>query len=271
MPDKQIVLPKIESRENQRIKAAAKVRDGRDRDRMFVEGVRLCEEALRSSVAVEAAFVSDEALTKPRIRKIVEGLQLLSVPIFETRASVLRTLADTVTPQGIVMVAERPASLKLNYAAAPIAYLWQINDPSNLGAVIRTAEAAGIGGLMLSPNSVSPYSVKSLRASMGSAFRLPVMENVDPRAALKLAEENGLEPLATRFDRAVEHFAIDWKRPYLIFFGSEGHGLNDAVFGEIAAGVRIPMQNDVESLNLAVSAGIIFFEALRHRVSLKNY
>jgi TrmH family RNA methyltransferase len=155
----------------------------------------------------------------------------------------------------------------LSVSDSIVVYLNKINNPSNLGAVMRTAEAAGATGIITSPGSVDAFSPKSLRASMGSAFRLPIVQNIPLIDAHHWAKENGMTCVAADISGGISYTAVDWNGPKLLVLGSEAHGLSDKDLNLIDEKIVIPMHAGVESLNLAVSAAVILFEAARQRSS----
>src|SRR5438445_4763561 len=184
---------------------------------------------------------------------------------------VFTTIADTQQPQGIILIANRPKTSAETIkhgrgsASLPLAiFLHEINNPSNIGAIMRTTEAAGVSGVIVSKNSADVYSPKALRAAMGASFRLLVWENADFAEVLTWANEENLTTTAADTTAPISYTEIDWKKPRLLVFGSEAHGLGDKKLAKMKEKINIPMENGVESLNLAVSAGIILFEAKRN-------
>lgn len=257
----------ISSRDNAKLKHARSVRDGKAGGEIFVEGVRLVAEALRSDTKITAALVTVDFASSPESAGILEQLQIKRVPVLKVAARAFDSIADTESPQGIVVLAERP-----NYGLATlqpptslVVFLEKINNPSNLGAVIRTAEAAGVAAVITSRDSADAFSPKSIRASMGSCFRLPVIERVSFSEAVGWAREAGFETTAADIGGTKSYIEIDWKIPRLLIFGSEAHGLSERELAQVDQKVVIPMANSVESLNLAVSAGVLLFEAKRQR------
>ena len=261
-------MEKITSRDNQHLIDARKVRDGKIRERIFIEGRRLVGEALRSEISVIQGFIvegfADSGLAAEAAGKVQS---MIEVP-----ERVFSTISNTDHSQGIILIADRPTDgkadletrLRSRSNAPPIVlFLKQINNPSNLGAVLRTADAAGVAGVIVSDNSTDVYSPRSLRGSMGAAFRLPVWENSDLARVLNWAKAEGLMTTATDIRAARPYNEIDWSVPRLLIFGSEAHGLTETDVESVDEKIRIPLENDVESLNLAVSAGIILFEAKR--------
>jgi RNA methyltransferase, TrmH family len=266
-----IELPEISSRDNQRLVHARKVRDGQASGDMFVEGKRLAIEALRSGVEISECFVSerfaDSSANSALVGRLVEKARLT----FEIPDRVFRSVAATDHSQGVILIAEKPqagvSAIERNMHAGNIIpitlLLYQINNPSNLGAVLRTAEASGIAGVITSTGSANVYSPKALRASMGAAFRVPVWADAGIEQALIWAEQKGLRTTATGVGANYSYTQADWCLPRLLVFGSEAEGLAGMDLGRINETINIPMENQVESLNLAVAAGIILFEAKR--------
>ena len=259
----------IKSRDNAKLKFARRVRDGKETGHIFIEGARLCGEAVGSDLSVTAAFMSDKLGLDTDLQ---QALKKKNAEMYSVSDSLLGSIADTKTPQGIVLIADRPKPQALNDLlstenvdrAVPLwVYLCEVNNPSNLGAVMRTAEAAGVMGVIVSLNSADPYSPKSLRASMGSAFRVPIVEDVGIDLALATAKKKGIETIAVDARGEKSYLDVDWNTPSLLVFGSEAQGLSEEVLSSADERIKIPMDGNVESLNLAVSAGIILFEAKR--------
>ena len=266
MPNRQLV--KILSRDNPRLKNARRVRDGKIQDRIFIEGARLVAEALSTRIPIDQAFVSAEDGSD-----FAEILTDAGVTrIYELSNSVFQSIADTVTSQGVVVIAERAGGNesaieeRLLSATIPLViFLTRINNPSNLGAVIRTAEAAGAAGIIVSTESADAFSPKALRSSMGSAFRLPIWQGVSFENALAWAKENRLRTVAADVDADHDHVNFDWTARRMLVLGSEAHGLSDDERRQVDDVIKIQMEGSVESLNLAVATGVILFEARRQQ------
>ncbi|HEX6280534.1 MAG TPA: RNA methyltransferase [Pyrinomonadaceae bacterium] len=251
----------ITSRDNAKLKFARSVRDGREDGQIFIEGVRLVREAVRSHTSIRSAFVSTSFSNEP-----AEILDTTRIEVIKVAEKAFASIADTENSQGIVLIADRPQSSLDNLGrSGPVVLIHQVNNPSNLGALVRTAEAAGASGLITTNGSADAFSPKALRASMGSAFRLPIVERVDLSEAIEWARSHGLVTTAADISGAANYTDVDWTVPRLLVFGSEAHGLGERELELIDENILIPMENEVESLNLAVSAGIVLFEAKRQR------
>src|SRR5690348_12193961 len=173
------MIRSITSRDNSLLMLARAVRDGRNTDYIFVEGLRLCEEALRSGLEIEAVVVSEELLQKARMAEAIAALDQAAQRGASVSEKLLESISYTKTPQGIVVLARRPESSEDRLVATLdenplLVVLHQINDPVNVGAILRTAEAAGVRGVITTQNTSDPFSPKALRGAMGSAFRLPI-------------------------------------------------------------------------------------------------
>jgi len=253
-------IERITSRDNEKLKLARRVRDGKVHDSIFVEGSRLCGEAVSSSIEIEMVFVTERFMETKSFGQIADELEGVHV----VSESILESIADTNSPQGIVIVARRPAFKSTEIAGSGTSlFLLQINNPSNLGAVIRTAEAADVRQILISVGSADPYSPKSLRASMGSSFRMRISEGCVLESVIERSKKNEIEVLAVdKKGKSIYSLRLT-NKPRLLVFGSEAHGLPDEALEAANSVVSIPMSSPVESLNLAVSCGIILFEMQR--------
>lgn len=259
----------ITSRKNPLAQRARAVRDGREKEFVFVEGVRLCEEALRATVVFELVLYARSLAEDSRGSSL---LRQLSDACRETHAvseDVLESVSDTKTPQGVVALARRPGTgreVVESAAGVPlVVVMHEANNPSNAGAVLRVAEAAGATGVILTKGSTDPLSPKSLRGSMGSAFRLPLWTGPTLEEALGWCEGRGIRTVATAAGSPLLHTEIDWTTPRAVVLGPEAGGLSEAELKAADAAVRIPMREPVESLNLATALAVVLYEAARQR------
>ncbi len=263
-------MDKITSRDNQKLKFARKVRDGKIKDRIFIEGLRLAGETLKSEISIGEVFAAEEFAADKNNSKLIEKLSSKAA-FFIISDKLLRSISETKNPQGIILICEKPAFNKdifFQFSAKQnnfpvVLLLHEINNPNNLGAIFRTAEAVGVKGIMMTKNSADAFSPKALRASMGSVLRVAVWENVEFEKALEWADENKLKTICADINADKSYTEIDWKKPALLIFGSEAHGLTAEERSKVDEGLYIPMSENVESLNLAVACGVILFEAKR--------
>lgn len=260
----------ITSRDNSLLRQARAVRDGKVDELIFVEGLRLCEEILRSGLEIEATIVSDELAQKAKVGPLLAELAVKSARTACVSEKLLESISYTKTPQGIVALASRPESspdhLAANQPASPlIVVMHRINNPVNVGAIVRTAEAAGATGAIATQQTSDPFSPKSLRGAMGSAFRLPVWFGPSYEEALAWSSDRNLQTICATIKATRNHDEADWVKPSAIIMGPESDGLSEAEVSLAGDSVRIPMQGLAESLNVAVAAGVLLYEAARQR------
>ncbi len=242
--------------------------DARQRARHFlIEGVRLVEEALASPLVPDLILADEEALART-VRGLALRERLRHLPgYFPASPRALKAAAETVTPQGVVAAAPIPEPPAAVAATATALVLDGIQDPGNLGTILRTAEAAGTGPLLLAPGTTDPFAPKVVRAAMGAHFRLAfVVGNWDTLARylqgrdVWLAEAGG----------GIPYYDVDWSRPSAVIIGSEAHGPSSQAERLATGRVTIPMAGPTESLNAAIAAAVILFEALRQRRTRKT-
>jgi RNA methyltransferase, TrmH family len=233
---------------------------------MLLEGGHLLSEALEAGLKVECVAVDPDRLTESEL-----GALARSVPA-ERLVTVSRPVLDAIspvrTPSGIVALAARPrhaAGGVLNSRTALLVGAADIQDPGNLGAVIRAAEAGGASGVITTPGGADPFGWKAARGSMGSAFRLPIVLAASAAAMVVDAKAAGLQVAAAVGHGHTPMHAADFTRPTLIVLGSEGQGLPPALVESADIRVSIPMTPPVESLNVAVAAALLVYEARRQR------
>ena len=280
----------INSLTNPKIKLAAQLakRMAREKTGKFLaEGVRLAEMAAASDWDIDYALVTPHAAGETRAAAVIKKLEENGVPVALVPESVYQKAGDTQTPQGLLLVlAQKQRSLDdlarltktsvsptgtatagASAAAQPPCYvvLDRIQDPGNLGTILRTADAAGMAGLILLKGTTDIYSPKVVRAAMGSLFHLPVVSGVTEEAFLSFARESGLRLYATSLDaKARPYDAADFAGPTAIIFGNEGQGVSGPLLASSET-LYIPMYGGAESLNVAVSTAIVLYEAVRQR------
>ncbi|HVL99287.1 MAG TPA: RNA methyltransferase [Egibacteraceae bacterium] len=251
----------VTSVDNAAVKAARKLarRPARDAAGAFlVEGPQAVREALGHLTQL---FVTD-----PGAELAVHARQA-GVAVTQVSDRVLAALADTVTPQGVVGVAELPAlDLADALAGARLAVVcWRVADPGNLGTVLRTADAGGADALVCTAGSVDPRNPKAVRASAGSLFHLPVVTDADPGGVLAACRAHGLQVVAADAGGPVPHTAVDFTAPTALLLGNEAHGLPGEALAGADVVASVPILGRAESLNLAAAAAVIVYEAARQR------
>ncbi len=260
----------ITSRDNSLLRQVRAVRDGKIEDLIFIEGLRLCEEAHRSNLDIEAVVVSEELWRKERAAEAINQLSEVAKRVASVSEKLLESVSYTKTPQGIIVLARRPESSEPRLAASLeanplVVVLHQINNPVNVGAILRTSEAAGATGVITTRNTSDPFSPKSLRGAMGSAFRLPIWSGPTFEAMIGWCRSRGFTRICADVGASMSYTEIDWTAPCALLLGPESTGFTDEELKNADRRVRIPMKGEAESLNVSVAAGILLFEAARQR------
>lgn len=268
-------IQKITSRDNQKLKFARAVREGREDNKIFIEGVRLCEEVVKTKLPIQLIFISSNSLQNSRIIALIDSFQTNKTEILEVEERIFDSLSDTKNSQGIIIIADRPSDgkdiLKQNLSQTPfLLLLHKLTNPSNLGAILRTAEAVGVEGIITTKATTDVFSTKALRGGMGANLRLPFWTNADYFEALRWTQDYGIISVCADIRSEKSYLEIDWKVPRMLVVGSEGHGLSDIERSATEESLIIPMDNGVESLNVAVACGVILFEAKRQRGKYKK-
>jgi TrmH family RNA methyltransferase len=184
---------------------------------------------------------------------------------------VFDTMADTVTPQGILGVARIPEySLKqiLSHESRLYLLLDNLRDPGNLGTIIRTAEGVGVSGVILSKESVDLFNPKVVRSTMGSIFRVPFLYVDNLPQTIETLKSSGTSVYGTFMEGSEIYYEKDFKKPSAIVIGNEANGISPSVKETLSGHIRIPMEGKLESLNAAVSAAVVLYEAARQRKNI---
>ena len=236
-------------------------------DVCLLEGPKLVAEALGAGLRViEAAAGPRAERTVPGVRAL-EALAARGVTVRRLSEDLLESLSEAETAQGLLAVAERPSFEEERiFGGTPLVLVADaVQNPGNLGGLLRTAEAAGATGAFLTAGTADPFSWKALRGSMGSAFRLPHARGRTIDAVLDALERRGVRVVATAADGERRYDEADLRGPVAVVVGGEGKGLAPAVQVRAAARLRVPLRPPVESLNVGVAAALVLFEAARQR------
>jgi RNA methyltransferase, TrmH family len=239
---------------------------------MLLDGAHLVADALAADVVVTLAAVTVASSDKPDIRELATALSQRGVEVVSVTSAVMDALSPVRSPSGIVALAERPAPRAQDLFAgpAPLAVVAvDVQDPGNLGAIVRVAEAAGATGVIAAGASANPFGWKALRGSMGSALRVAIGGG-DPRAAVETARLHRCRIVAAVPRAGRSLFDVDLTGPVALIIGGEGAGLAASLVDAADERVTIPMQAPVESLNAAVTAAVVLYEARRQRTSARS-
>ena len=261
---------RIESDANKKIKLAASLhqRKNREKEGLFLaEGVRLCEMVAESSWKVKFALVTEQLLSTERGRALADKLSAVAEVCLASEKIFLKAAA-TEQPQGILLVVEQQKNSLQDVQAAenPLyVVLDGVQDPGNVGTIIRTADAAGASAVLCTKGTADVFSDKVVRSTMGSLFHLPLVTGLGAEGILGFARARNCELLVTALDESAQPlYGRNLARPIMLVFGNEGNGVSAEL---LSAGEKtyIPMVGGAESLNVGVSAAVVLFEALRQR------
>ena len=262
-------LPPITSSQNRQLtqvrRLIARPRESRKEGLLVADGVHLVQEALRAGLHCRAIFATVVERNR-EIVEIVEQATARHLPVYRVLDHIFRTFSPVETPEGVLGIFERPRESRprlltpeegLPHNHLVIAH--QLQDPTNIGALTRSAYAAGMRGLITTPGTVDPYHHRALRASMGAAFHLPIQTEQSVGPLLTTLRHIGYRSIALSPRAEVSLADLDLTPPSALFLGAEGSGLDPQVDERVDLRVRIPMQDGMESLGVAAAGAVVFF------------
>jgi RNA methyltransferase, TrmH family len=260
----------IKSRSNPLFRRLRGLKEKSDDPLCLLEGPKLLEEALRAEVEIVEVAAALRWEGAPSSRALLAALRARGVPVRCLADELLDSLSETKTSPGILALARRPrfdeSALRAAGDTALVVVAVGIQNPGNLGSLLRTSEAAGVTLAYLTEGTADPLSWKGLRGSMGSALRLPHVRGGDALGVLKRLRGQGLGIVATVAESGTPYSDARFQRPLAMVLGSEGSGLPPELLRQADERVTIPLRPPVESLNVGVAAGILLFAAARkHR------
>jgi RNA methyltransferase, TrmH family len=260
----------ITSSQNPRVKDAIRLRDRRHREkqqRILIDGVRELGRAVQSGVKLVEAFVCEPLCQDNDSRRLLAALAQTGCEMFSTTEAVFQKMAFGQRAEGTLGVAEmpRPTLESLKLPSNPfVAVLEGVEKPGNVGAVLRSADAASVSAVILADPRTDLYNPNAIRASLGTIFTMPVCEAASGDV-LAWLRQNKMKILAARVDGSVPYTEVDYRGPTAIVLGSEAAGLSSTWTGNDIQAIHLPMLGAADSLNVSVTAAVLFYEALRQR------
>lgn len=225
-----------------------------------VEGFKMLEEVPLDDLV--AIYATESCL------RAIEAMNYQRIPVEIVSDSVMKELSSVVTPQGILAVVKQQkndlASLKIQDQSL-LVLLENIQDPGNLGTIIRTAEAVNATGLILTSGCVEVYNPKVVRATMGSLLRLPIVSDVSGPEAVNWLKKHGVHVVAAHLKGEKNYYELNYKESTCFLIGNEGNGLSEELSALASTFIRIPMPGRAESLNASIATGVLLYEVLRQR------
>ena len=250
-------MEKIESIQNKQVKDWKKLltRKGRKKqNRYLVEGLHLVEEALRSDAVIETVLIREDKLNE--YTYLIEDKSVDAVIVTEEIAELL---SDAVTDQGIIAVIESAETPNKITGEKPVLMLDEVQDPGNLGTLVRTADAAGFEGVIIGKGSVDLYNPKTLRSAQGSQFHITIIHD-DLETWITKFQDKGIPVYGTALDeRAVSYRSVEPQNQFGLIVGNEGNGVNAKILEQTTKNLYIPIKGQAESLNVAIAASVLMF------------
>jgi RNA methyltransferase, TrmH family len=267
----------ITSTANPLVKRIRGLRQRKHRDEegaFFVEGIRPVWQALESGAEVEMLVQAPDLLKSESARRMIETHVSLGIEIAEVSSGVFESIAQREHPSGlgaVVRISPQDLDDLVVTESSVFVGLNESGNPGNIGAILRTLDAVGGSGLMLIGDGSDPYHPSAVKASMGALFNMPTARMPDLDRVLAWCDLRRVKLVTTSPRASIPYWSVDYTRPLLFLFGSEAEGLPEETVVRGALAVRIPMAGAADSLNLAVSVGVILYEVERQRAAVPQH
>ena len=253
-------MRKITSKDNKIVKLCEQLAQKKHRDKLalyLIEGENLVEEAVKNGAGIQTVLVREGYSGK---------LSGLEEEAFELDARLFDKLAQTETSQGIIAIVNKPQISREQFigdAGGNFVVLDRLQDPGNIGTILRTADAAGYKLAVVMKGTADVFSPKVVRAATGSLFRMPVVFMDSEEELLEFTSAAGKKLVATCFDTDLYYYDVNLKENIALIIGNEGNGISETLIESSDVKIKIPMHGNIESLNASVAAGILMYEAVR--------
>ena len=261
----------ITSASNPKIKEALDIKNKRSRYKhaaFIIEGTHLVETALASGHQIKEVFFTSAFSQRKDGHKILREIAKKTDEIFEVTEQIIHKLADTETPQGIIAIASYATKNleEIRFKSAPlIVAVDGVQEPGNLGTIIRTSDAAGADAVIILKGTCDVFMQKTIRATAGSIFNIPIIYSGTDKF-LEWLKLNGIMLIATALDSGKSIFDAGLKNPIAFVFGNEAHGVSSEIKKKADLILKIPIYGKAESLNVSASAAVCLYEAVRQRL-----
>lgn len=255
-----------------RIRALSERKHRRREGVFFVEGLQPVWQAVEAGATIETFVVAPELLLSEPAQQMIAEQETQGVRVARVTRAIFTSLSEREGPTGLAAIV-RAQTVKLEdlsvQPGAPLVVLHEVGNPGNLGTIIRTADAAGAGGIILLGDTTDPFAPAAVKASMGSLFAVPIAHLADPEQFFSWATAQGVAIVTTSARATTTHWSANYPRPLALLLGSEGTGLPAELLARGDLQVKIPMSGTARSLNLAVATGILLYE-VRRQFALDN-
>lgn len=247
------MIKRIESLQNNRVKQWKKLQSRKEREKtglFLIEGLHLIQEALKYRTIIKEIIVR-------------EGVEMSTIdvhdtPVFEVPKEIIDTITDTEAPQGIVAVCEMAQPFELNFSGAKLLLIDNVQDPGNLGTMIRTADAAGMTAVIVGDGCVDLYNGKVIRSTQGSLFHIPLIKGNLKDWIVRLKEKN-IRVFGTAIEAAQNYKEIPPHSSFALLVGNEGNGVNPKLLVQTDENLYIPIYGKAESLNVSIATAILLY------------
>lgn len=260
----------ITSKENETIKNIKKLKDKKFRDEAglyIIEGIKMIEEAIEEKASIKKILICEECLTTGDLEQKIL-YEIAKYDCIYVNTKVYNFLTDVVAPQGIMAVVEKPSKdTEIDYSEDIILALDGIQDPGNLGTILRTADSVNLKQIIVTKNTADSYNPKVVRSTMGAILRIKIIETEDLAKTLKEAKKNKFKIVATSLDTNESIYDISYNKKVIVI-GNESNGVSKEIQELADNRIKIPMLGKTESLNASVATGIMLYEYVRQK--LKN-
>ena len=253
----------IESKENTIYKEAKKLKERKNRNKInkyVIEGFRLVDEAIKANLDIDYLILTE--IGHEKLDNYIDKNNVKNKKIYCITDSLFKDLTSTENPQGIIAIINME-NKKIDFNGDFYLLCDKVQDPGNLGTIIRTAHAAGVNGIILSKGTVDIYNEKTISSTMGSLFYIPIYYDNDEFSLIKGLKKDGFNLIVTSLESSKDFFKEDLKGKIILTVGNEGNGVSNEVLDLADRRVKIPMPGGAESLNVAIATSIIIYEKVR--------
>lgn len=254
----------ITSKDNDFIKSVKKLKDKKYRDEQgvfIVEGIKIVDEAIKENAKIKNIVICSDYI-ESFSRDFMEKLKNFECTYVNEK--VFKIVSDVKNPQGVLAIIEKKNSSNINYNEDIIVILDGIQDPGNLGTIIRTVDSIGVSQIIVSKETADAYNSKVIRSTMGAIYRVNIVEVDNLISTIKQVKENKFEVVATSLDTQNCIYDINFNKKAIVI-GNEANGVSKDIMDEADIRVKIPMLGKTESLNAAVATGIVLYEYVRNK------
>ncbi len=257
----------ITSKDNEIVKHIRKLKDKKFRDEsqeFIIEGIRIIEEAINENAKIKMVVVCDGCLNSDPIRKDLL-YKLAKEKVVYVSENIFKSLTDVTNPQGILAVIQKNNSNNIDFSQDLFLILDNIQDPGNMGTILRTADSVNLNQVIVQKGNADCYNPKVVRSTMGAIFRVNVVEVENLVEVIKNLQKHKIQVLATDLNTECSIYDVSYKKSAIVI-GNEGNGVSKEILDISDKKIKIPMKGKAESLNVSVATGIILYTAIKNEM-----